>query len=250
MIANPVMGSFILILTSPFCMTYIAGWLFEGRTVHLIEGQSLSFFPGEVLLAAALTLIICEASWVQPYGWIMWWQSHMPVVALVVSVIVLWLMRKIYDAPTYNMTIGSTGNSATKLAHDVAGYLWCLFVIFTVGLPVVASGLCSGQFGQTISAVAIVALLVLWLCLDAIFDSRQIGHDPVLMHPDDSNTWYRRWLTYLQRRCYAMRTGEMAPNMVAIRMDVMHGGQYGVDQHGNVYKRVATGNKDCLPNDK
>ena len=70
---------------------------------------------------------------------------------------------------------------------------------------------------------------VAWLALDAIFDSRQVGHDPVLMHPDDSQTWYRKGLTYLQRRCYALRTDKIAPEILNGHLEIANGKRRMVD---------------------
>lgn len=218
MINSPIWGVIILSITGPFCMVYLTGWIFEQRTVPLVKGQSLSFFPGEAVLILAMALIVYNIGTIQPHGWLIWWQSHAPVMALVVSAVLLWIMRKIYDAPTYNVTPGSTGNSATKLVHDVCGYLWYPFITITMGVPVVVDGFASGALLRILVAVAVVLSFGIWLSLDAVFDSRQVGHDPVAMHPDDSHTWYRRRLSYLQDRCYAMRTGRIAPEIIMLEV--------------------------------
>ena len=101
MVANPWLGTSLLIVTRPFFMVCATGWLFESRVVPLWHGQSLSFFPGELILCVTMGAIV----------------------AVIFSSVLLWVMRKIYDAPVYNMTPGATANSATKLAHDICGYL-------------------------------------------------------------------------------------------------------------------------------
>lgn len=218
MINNPIWGVIILSITGPFCMVYLTGWIFEQRTVPLVKGQSLSFFPGEAILILTMALIVCNIGIIQPHGWLVWWQNHAPVMALVVSSLLLWVMRKIYDAPTYNVTPGATGNSATKLVHDICGYLWYPFITINMGVPVVVDGFMSGDPLRILVAVVVVLSFGVWLSLDAIFDSRQVGHDPVAMHPDDSHTWYRRRLNYLQDRCYAMRTGRIAPEIIMLEV--------------------------------
>lgn len=218
MINNPIWGVIILSITGPFCMVYLTGWIFEQRTVPLVKGQSLSFFPGEAILILAMALIVYNIGIIQPHGWLIWWQGHAPVMALVVSSLLLWVMRKIYDAPTYNVTSGATGNSATKLAHDICGYLWCPFITINMGVPVVVDGFMSGDPVRILVAAAVILSFGAWLSLDAVFDSRQVGHDPVAMHPDDSHTWYRRRLSYLQDRCYAMRTGRIAPEIIVLEV--------------------------------
>ena len=69
MINNPIWGVIILSITGPFCMVYLTGWIFEQRTVPLVKGQSLSFFPGEAILILAMALIVYNIGIIQPHGW-------------------------------------------------------------------------------------------------------------------------------------------------------------------------------------
>lgn len=105
MIANPIPGTAVLALTGPFIMTYLTGWLFEGRTVHLIRGQSLSFFPGEAILILTVGAILYGAGMLPSIddGWqrsfMDWWSQYGAILALVLAAILYWLMRQVYDAP-------------------------------------------------------------------------------------------------------------------------------------------------------
>lgn len=119
-------------------------------------------------------------------------------------------MRKIYDAPVYSMTPGATANSATKLAHDICGYLWYPFVICTMGAPVVVYAIATGNLPCVIASVIAVVSLGCWFGLDALFDAKRKGWDLCAMHPDDTNTWYRQLLNKWQLRCNELRGGTAA----------------------------------------
>lgn len=80
-----------------------------------------------------------------------------------------------------------------------------------------------------------------WLALDAIFDSHQVGHGPVLMHPDGGRTWYRLLLECLQRRCYVARTGKLAPEILNGHLEIINGKRCIVDQTGDVYELIPRG---------
>lgn len=187
MVANPWLGTSVLIATGPFVMVCATGWLFESRVVPLWHGQSLSFFPGELILCVTMGAIV----------------------AVIFSSVLLWVMRKIYDAPVYSMTPGATANSATKLAHDICGYLWYPFVICTMGVPVVVYAIATGNLPCVIASVITVVSLGCWFGLDALFDAKRKGWGLCAMHPDDTNTWYRQLLNKWQLRCNELRGGAL-----------------------------------------
>ena len=58
MVTNPWLGTSVLIATGPFVMVCATGWLFESRVVPLWHGQSLSFFPGELILCVTMGAIV------------------------------------------------------------------------------------------------------------------------------------------------------------------------------------------------
>ena len=104
------------------------------------------------------------------------------------------------------MTPGATADSATKLAHDICGYLWYLFVICTLGVPVVVHAFATGDLICVIASV----ITVVSFGLDALFDIKRKGWDLCAMHPDDTNTWYRQLLNKWQLRCNELRGGTAA----------------------------------------
>ena len=61
------------------------------------------------------------------------------------------------------------------------------------------------------------------------------------MYPDDSQTWYRKGLTYLQRRCYVARTGKLAPEMLNGHLEIVNDKRCMVDQAGDVYELIPRG---------
>lgn len=209
MIANPWLGTSLLIITGPSVMVCATGWLFESRVVPLWRGQSLSFFPGELILCITMGAILFGMGEVtlsslgsEPVAdFLNWWQSNGALIAIVFSAVLLWLMRKIYDAPVYNMTPGATADSATKLAHDICGYLWYPFVICTLGVPVVVYAFATSDLICVIASVITVISFGCWFGLDAMFDVKRKGWDLCAMHPDDTNTWYRRLLVKAQAWC-------------------------------------------------
>ncbi len=213
MVANPWLGTSLLIVAGPFFMVCATGWLFESRIVSLWRGQSLSFFPGEVILCVTMGAILFGAGRVEldvledglVTDFLRWWQGNGALVAMTLSAVLLWVMRKIYDAPAYNMTPGATANSVTKLAHDICGYLWYPFVIIALGVPVVTYACATGDLTCIIVSVIIVVSFGCWFGLDALFDAKYRGCDLRVMHPDDTNTWYRQLLSKWQRRCYELR---------------------------------------------
>lgn len=215
MVANPWLGTSLLVVTGPFVMVCATGWLFESRVVPLWRGQSLSFFPGELILCITMGAILFGMGEVvlsslgsgPVADFLNWWQSNGALVAIVFSAVLLWLMRKIYDAPVYNMTPGATADSATKLAHDICGYLWYPFVICTLGVPVVVYAFATGDLICVIASIITVVSFGCWFGLDALFDIKRKGWDLCAMHPDDTNTWYRRLLNKWQLSCNALRGG-------------------------------------------
>lgn len=215
MVANPWLGTSLLVVTGPFVMVCATGWLFESRVVPLWRGQSLSFFPGELIMCITMGAILFGMGEVAlsslgsgPVAdFLNWWQSNGALVAIVFSAALLWLMRKIYDAPVYNMTPGATAGSATKLAHDICGYLWYPFVICTLSVPVVVYAFATGDLICVIASVITVVSFDCWFGLDALFDVKRKGWDLCAMHPDDTNTWYRRLLNKWQLSCNALRGG-------------------------------------------
>lgn len=215
MVASPWLGTSLLVVTGPFVMVCATGWLFESRVVPLWRGQSLSFFPGELILCITMGAILFGMSEVAlsslgsgPVAdFLNWWQSNGALVAIVFSAALLWLMRKIYDAPVYNMTPGATAGSATKLAHDICGYLWYPFVICTLSVPVVVYAFATGDLICVIASAITVVSFGCWFGLDALFDVKRKGWDLCAMHPDDTNTWYRRLLNKWQLSCNALRGG-------------------------------------------
>lgn len=98
------------------------------------------------------------------------------------------------------MTPGATADSATKLAHDICGYLWYLFVICTLGVPVVVHAFATGDLICVIASV----ITVVSFGLDALFDIKRKGWDLCAMHPDDTNTWYRRLLNHRDGKSYRL----------------------------------------------
>lgn len=54
-------GWILAMLLSPLCMTVLAGLIFEHRMVRLVDGQSLSFCPGETILI--LTVVATSVIW-------------------------------------------------------------------------------------------------------------------------------------------------------------------------------------------
>lgn len=198
MIAMPWLAFVIITLANPFVATYLAGWIFEGRTVALWKGQSKSFFPGEVpFLLIGMYIIFYEVRMVSSHIW-EWWLAYGSVISLIVASALLFVMRKIYDAPGYNIP-GATGNSATKLAHDICGYFVTTFMLVLVGIPTVFAAMFHGQGRDRVAAIIAIVMVAMWFAVDSIFDRRGIGHNPVVMHPDDSNCWYRRLQYKLQR---------------------------------------------------
>lgn len=197
MIVTPWLAFVVITLCNPFVATYFAGWIFERRTVALWRGQSKSFFPGEApLLLLGTYIVFYEAHVIPSHGW-SWWLSYGSVVSLILASILLFVMRKIYDAPGYNIP-GATANSATKLAHDIGGYFVTTFMLLLVGIPTLYFALVIGQTLDRILIIIAVVMIASWFVVDSIFDRRGIGHNPVAMHPDDSNCWYRRLQRKLQ----------------------------------------------------
>ena len=209
MVANPWLGTTLLVVTGPFVMVCATGWLFESRVVPLWRGQSLSFFPGELILCVTMGAIVFGMGEVKlsslgnsaAADFLSWWRANGAIVAVIFSSVLLWVMRKIYDAPVYNITPGATANSATKLAHDICGYLWYPFVICTLGVPVVVHAFATGDLICVIASVITVISFGCWFGLDALFDAKRKGWDLCAMHPDDTNTWYRRLLVKAQSWC-------------------------------------------------
>ena len=207
MIDNPTFGASLLIATGPFVMTCLAAWFFEGRVVSLFHGQSWSFFPGEVILCLTMIALVYGAGRIAPSSdeFLVWWSSNGAILSLAMAFVLLWLMRKIYDAPIYNVTPGATANSASKMAHDICGYLWYPFVIVSLFVPLVYYTMISGDPICVVVVAIVVVTFGCWLGLDAAFDVSRKGWDLRIMHPDDANTWYRRLLVRAQDECNERR---------------------------------------------
>lgn len=122
-------GVVVMLITNPLTMTIIAGLVFEGRMVKLWHGQSRSFFPGDLFLALAAIMAVVANSRMAasdlPEAFMDFWENKGAIIAFFIALIVLWLIRKVYDAPAYSRTTGATANSATKWAHD---FFWLLVV--------------------------------------------------------------------------------------------------------------------------
>lgn len=207
MIDNPTFGASLLVATGPFVMTCLTAWFFEARVVSLFHGQSRSFFPGEVILCLTMIALVYGAGRIAPSSdeFLVWWSSNGAILSLAMASVLLWLMRKIYDAPIYNVTPGATANSASKIAHDICGYLWYPFVIVSLFVPLVYYTMISGDPICVVIVAIVVVTFGCWLGLDAVFDASRKGWDLRIMHPDDANTWYRRLLVRAQDECNERR---------------------------------------------
>lgn len=117
------------------------------------------------------------------------------------------------------------------------------FIFLTVGVPVLGNDLanCLTEAWALPSIAFVLLCIIGWTWLDAVFDSKQVGHDPAIMHPDGGRTWYRLLLECLQRRCYVARTGKLAPEILNGHLEVINGKRYMVDQAGDVYELIPRG---------
>lgn len=70
--------------------------------VKIWHGQSRSFFPGDLFLAiAAIMAVVANSRMVAsdlPEAFMDFWENKGAIIAFFIALIVLWLMRKVYDA--------------------------------------------------------------------------------------------------------------------------------------------------------
>lgn len=208
-VCNPAKGVAIMIVTNPMTMTIVAGLVFEGRMVKIWHGQSRSFFPGDLFLAvAAIMAVVANSRMVAsdlPEAFMDFWENKGAIIAFFIALIVLWLMRKVYDAPAYSRTPGATANSATKWAHDFFGYWWYLLFLITMGMPLVVAAFTASDKTYAVMAIVFGLSIAAWGSMDALWDRKYVDYTPATTHPDDSHCWYRKLLTKWQNASYDSR---------------------------------------------
>ena len=92
MIDDPTFGASLLIATGPFVMTCLTAWFFEARVVSLFHGQSLSFFPGEIILCLTMIALVYGAGRIVPSSdeFLVWWSSNGAILSLAMAFVLLW----------------------------------------------------------------------------------------------------------------------------------------------------------------
>lgn len=202
-------GVVVMLITNPLTMTIIAGLVFEGRMVKLWHGQSRSFFPGDLFLALAAIMAVVANSRMAasdlPEAFMDFWENKGAIIAFFIALIVLWLMRKVYDAPAYSRTTGATANSATKWAHDFFGYWWYLLFLITMGMPLVVAAFTASDKTYAVMAIVFGLSIAAWGSMDALWDHGYVDYTPATTHPDDSHCWYRKLLIKWQNASYDSR---------------------------------------------
>ena len=203
-------GVVVMLITNPLTMTIIAGLVFEGRMVKLWHGQSKSFFPGDLFLALAATMVVAANNRIVesdlPSAFVAFWNRNGAIIAFVLASVLLWLMRKVYDAPAYSRTPGATADSATKWAHDLFGYWWYTLFFITLGVPLVVAAFTSGVKSIVVMAIVFGLSIAAWGSMDALWDRKYVDYTPATTHPDDSHCWYRKLLVKWQNASYDSRS--------------------------------------------
>lgn len=203
-------GVVVMLITNPLTMTIIAGLVFEGRMVKLWHGQSRSFFPGDLFLAIAAIVVVVANNRITasdlPDTFVTFWCANGAIIAFFIALIVLWLMRKVYDAPAYSRTLGATANSATKWAHDFFGYWWYTLVLITMGMPLVVAAFTASDKTYAVMAIVFGLSIAAWGSMDALWDRKYVDYTPATTHPDDSHCWYRKLLIKWQNASYDSRS--------------------------------------------
>ena len=165
-IASPTKGIALLAIANPLTMTIVAGLVFEGRMVRLWHGQSRSFFPGDLFLWLAASTAIVASSRIGvadlPEAFTSFWSKNGAIIAFVFASVLLWLMRKVYDAPAYARTPGATADSVTKWAHDIFGYWWYSLFLITTGLPMLVAAFTSLDKTFAVMSAVFVLSIAIW----------------------------------------------------------------------------------------
>ena len=208
-VTNPEKGVVVMLITNPLTMTIVAGLVFEGRMVKIWHGQSRSFFPGDLFLAIAAIMAVAANSRMVatdlPEAFTNFWGKNGAIIAFVLASVLLWLMRKVYDAPAYSRVPGATADSATKWAHDLFGYWWYTIFLITLGMPLVVAAFTASDKTYAVIAIVFGLSIAAWGSMDALWDRKYVDYTPATTHPDDSHCWYRKLLIKWQNASYDSR---------------------------------------------
>lgn len=141
-----------------------------------------------------------------PSAFVAFWNRNGAIIAFVLASVLLWLMRKVYDAPAYSRVPGATADSATKWAHDLFGYWWYTLFFITLGVPLVVAAFTSGVKSIVVMAIVFGLSIAAWGSMDALWDRKYVDYTPATTHPDDSHCWYRKLLVKWQNASYDSRS--------------------------------------------
>ena len=208
-VTNPEKGVAVMLIANPLTMTIVAGLVFEGRMVKIWHGQSRSFFPGDLFLAiAAIMAVVANSRMVAtdlPKAFTNFWGKNGAIIAFVLASVLLWMMRKVYDAPAYSRVLGATADSVTKWAHDLFGYWWYTIFLITLGMPLVVAAFTASDKTYAVMAIVFGLSIAAWGSMDALWDRKYVDYTPATTHPDDSHCWYRKLLIKWQSASYDSR---------------------------------------------
>lgn len=211
-IQSPGLGIALLAILSPIAMVLFGTIVIERRRLnHLPPSYTL----GSFFMIWAVGVILAYASIVDASRW-GWWMEHGSIVTLIIVLAFYLLMRKVFDGPMYEMTPGATANSASKIMYDMSSYVVYPYILILVGVPTVIESLRTNEVLPVVVGGALPVMCVVIRVLLPVLQRPKLQRTQ--LHPDDGDTWYRRWLNIAQQAIYAKRGGDPSAQYEALTM--------------------------------
>lgn len=211
-IQNPVLGVIVLAAMSPLAVVMLGAIVVERRSLKPLPS---SYTLGNFFMIWAVGVILAYALIVDASRW-SWWMEHGPIATLIIVLAFYLLMRKVFDGPMYEMTPGATANSVSKIMYDMSSYVVYPYILILVGVPTVIESLQTNEVLPVVVGGALPVMCVVMRVLLPVLQRPKLQRTQ--LHPDDGDTWYRRWLNAAQQAIYAKRGGDPSAQYEALTM--------------------------------
>jgi len=168
-------------------MMFVVALVFESRKIYLGKGQSRMFFPGDLSIGVALTMIIGMYA----RNPITWEFIHTVAYWIVTAIIhaIIAIFANSIDTKRYPKR---SKYSPTRIAHLIFGYFLGIWLIVASAVPQLIWSIATRSFDKCPlewiigwSSAGFFAVMTIWDVTHPASDK-----DLLLMHPDD---WKPCW---------------------------------------------------------